>query len=151
MTAPKTTDKIEPSATARARGAKPAAPADKRAPPPVKAAAKKNTSPSPARAKPAQTRKNAPGTFPVAGKESDKPAKVKKTKRIRDSFTMPKGEYALIAILKKRCLDAGMPAKKSEILRAAIANLAKLSDTSVVSAVRKLQTFKTGRPAKASR
>ncbi|HSQ40614.1 MAG TPA: hypothetical protein VLM78_10700 [Anaerolineales bacterium] len=154
MAAPETTDKIKPSATARARVAKAAAPASKRAPTPVKpatAAEKKNTSSSPARAKPAQTRKNAPETFPVTGKRADKPAKVKKAKRIRDSFTMPEGEYALIALLKKRCLDAGMPAKKSEILRAAIANLAKLSDTAVVSAVRKLQTINTGRPDKASK
>lgn len=154
MTAPETTDKTKPSAPARARVAKTAAPATKRAPTPVKAetvAAKQSTPPSLARGKPAQTRKNAPETFPVTGKKAGKPAKVKKAKRIRDSFTMPEGEYALIALLKKRCLDAGIPAKKSEILRAAIANLAKLSDTSMVSAVRKLQTIKTGRPAKSSK
>jgi len=64
---------------------------------------------------------------------------------------MPEGEYALIALLKKRCLAAGVPAKKSAILRAAVANLAKLNDASVVAAVRRLETIKTGRPAKGSK
>jgi len=80
--------------------------------------------------------------------KAGKPVKTKKPKLVRDSFTMPEGEYALIAALKKRCLAAGMPAKKSEILRAAVANLAKLSDASVVTALRRLDVIKTGRPAK---
>lgn len=77
-----------------------------------------------------------------------KAGKTKKPKLVRDSFTMPEREYALIAALKKRCLAAGVPAKKSEILRAAVANLAKLRDASVVSALRRLDVIKTGRPAK---
>lgn len=64
---------------------------------------------------------------------------------------MPDGEYAQIAALKKRCLDAGVSAKKSEILRAAVANLAKLSDASVVAAIRRLEVIKTGRPTKGSK
>jgi len=64
---------------------------------------------------------------------------------------MPETEYAVIALLKKRCLDAGVSAKKSEILRAAIAGLSKMSDTSVVTAIRKLEIIKTGRPAKAAK
>ena len=77
-----------------------------------------------------------------------KPAKPKKTKLVRDSFTMPDSEYALIATLKKRCLTAGLAAKKSEILRAAIAQLDKLSDAALVAAMRRLEVIKTGRPAK---
>lgn len=80
-----------------------------------------------------------------------KPAKAKKPKLVRDSFTMPEGEYALIAALKKRCLAAGVPAKKSEILRAAVANLEKLSDASVAAALRRLDVIKTGRPAKGNK
>ena len=49
-----------------------------------------------------------------------KPAKAEKAKLVRDSFTMPDVEYALIATLKKRCLDAGISAKRSEILRASV-------------------------------
>ncbi len=91
-------------------------------------------------------------TQPVGEQQkADKPEKPKKIKLVRDSFTMPETEYALIAALKKRCLEAGVSAKKSEILRAAVAGLAKLSDKSVVSAIRRLDVIKTGRPAKGSK
>jgi len=78
-----------------------------------------------------------------------KPAKAKKAKLVRDSFTMPEAEYAAIAALKKRCLKAGMAVKKSEILRAAIAGLARRSDVDVAAAIQRLAAIKTGRPAKA--
>jgi hypothetical protein len=64
---------------------------------------------------------------------------------------MPETEYAVIASLKKRCLGAGVSAKKSEILRAAIVGLARLSDASVAAAIRRLEVIKTGRPAKAAK
>ncbi len=80
-----------------------------------------------------------------------KPVKPKKDKLIRDSFTMPESEYAAIAALKKRCLDSGVAAKKSEILRAAIAGMARLYDAEVVAAVQGLAAIKTGRPAKAAK
>jgi hypothetical protein len=90
---------------------------------------------------------------PFADKKAGaaKPGKVKKPKLVRDSFTMPKGEYAVIATLKERCLKSGVAAKKSEILRAAIANLAKMSDTALAGAIRRLEVIKTGRPAKGSK
>ena len=90
-------------------------------------------------------------SFVAETHKKGKSAKGKKPKLVRDSFTMPGGEYALIAMLKKRCLNAGVAAKKSEILRAAVANLAKLSDASVVAAVRRLNVIKTGRPIKGSK
>ncbi len=89
-----------------------------------------------------------PEPFVAKDNKKGKPAKVKKAKLVRDSFTMPDVEYALIATLKKRCLNIGLAAKKSEILRAAVASLAELSDASVVAAVRRLEVIKTGRPSK---
>ena len=68
---------------------------------------------------PAKKAVHEPEPFAAKLNKAGKPAKAKKAKLVRDSFTMPDGEYALIAALKKRCLDAGVPAKKSEILRAA--------------------------------
>src|SRR3712207_8383470 len=35
-------------------------------------------------------------------------------KVIRDSFTIPDGEYALISSIRKRCMKAGVSANKSE-------------------------------------
>jgi len=116
-------------------------------------AAKKIATRSPVARKSTPAKKAAHEPEPFAAKvnKADKPAKAKKAKLVRDSFTMPDGEYALIATLKKRFLDVGVAAKKSEILRAAVANLAKLSDAAVVAAVRRLEVIKTGRPAKGSK
>ena len=76
------------------------------------------------------------------------PAKLRKSRLVRDSFTMPEAEHALIAALKKRCLKIGVAARKSELLRAAIAGLAALDDQAVVAALQRLDVVKTGRPAK---
>jgi len=141
----------------RAKTAIAAAPAARRrAPATAKSTAeavkKPPTRPSAVRkSSPVKKAAHEPEPFAVKGDKAGKPPKAKKAKLIRDSFTMPDGEYALIAALKRRCLDAGVSAKKNEILRAAVANLAKLSDTSVLAAVRRLETIRTGRPAKKSK
>jgi hypothetical protein len=41
-----------------------------------------------------------------------------KTKRVRDSFTIPKTEYAVLTALKDRALSLTRQVKKSELLRA---------------------------------
>ena len=80
-----------------------------------------------------------------------KPAKIKRAKLVRDSFTMPEAEHALITGLKKRCLNLGVAAKKSEVLRAALAVLARLSDAEAAAAIQALVPIKTGRPAKGAK
>ena len=77
-----------------------------------------------------------------------KAPKVKKPKLVRDSFTMPKDEYAAIQTLKTRSLALAQPAKKSELLRAGIKLLAGLSDKALLTALKAVPTLKTGRPAK---
>lgn len=138
-----------------AQAAKPAVakPARKRASPAAKPAATtaKKTVRRPAAPKPALAKKVAPAARSASSGKADKPVKAKKVKLVRDSFTMPETEYAVIALLKKRCLKAGVSAKKSEILRAAVAGLAKLSDGSVLAAIRRLEVIKTGRPAKGAK
>jgi hypothetical protein len=146
------TPAASPTATASAKpaAAKPAARARKTT---AAAPAARRNAPATARSTTAAAKKTAhePEPFVAKGNKAGKPPKAKKAKLIRDSFTMPDGEYAQIAALKKRCLDAGVSAKKSEILRAAVANLAKLSDASVVAAIRRLEVIKTGRPTKGSK
>jgi hypothetical protein len=83
-------------------------------------------------------------------KHGEPPEKSKKAKQVRDSYTMPEAEYALISQLKKRCLAKGIAAKKSEILRAAIASLAAASDATMLKAIMRLEVIKTGRPSKGS-
>jgi len=90
-----------------------------------------------------------PATLPAAkaGKpaKEDKPPKIK---MVRDSFTMPENDYAQFAELKKRCLQAGLQVKKSELLRAGLAGLSKLTDAALTKAVKQVEIIKTGRPAK---
>lgn len=83
--------------------------------------------------------------------KASKPAKfisdkTKKQKVVRDSFTMPKVEYEEIAMLKARCISAGTSVKKSELLRAGIFALSKLSDAVLLEAIAALKNVRTGRP-----
>jgi hypothetical protein len=66
----------------------------------------------------------------------------------RDSFTMPKEEYAAIGVLKSRMNTLGHPVKKSELLRAGIKLLAAMSDTTLKLTMEKIPVIKTGRPKK---
>ena len=138
---------------ARPRKPATAAPATRSKAPDKAATAKKPVARAAATRKSPPVKKAASKPAPLVAEtaKAGKPGKAKKPKLVRDSFTMPEDEYALIAALKKRCLAAGVPAKKSEILRAAVANLAKLSDASVATALRRLDVIKTGRPAKGNK
>lgn len=72
----------------------------------------------------------------------------KKPKLVRDSFTIPEGDYALFATLKQRALTAGIEVKKGEVLRAALLALDKLDDAELVKAIGLVERIKTGRPKK---
>ncbi|WP_408228351.1 hypothetical protein [Paraburkholderia sediminicola] len=85
---------------------------------------------------------------PVSAPEAKKAKQPKKEKVVRDSFTMPKSDYDRIAALKQKCLDAGVPVKKSELLRAGLMMLESAAPQRLLAAVSSLETVKTGRPAK---
>jgi len=86
-----------------------------------------------------------PATLPKA----DKSAKAKKPKLVRDSFTIPKGEYTVLDELKQRTTRLNSAVKKSELIRAGIKALAAMSDTAFLTALKAVPTIKTGRPTKA--
>jgi hypothetical protein len=71
-----------------------------------------------------------------------------KNKLVRDSFTIPKAEYAVLNELKQRATRLTQPAKKSELLRAGIALLKGLSDQAFLTALAAVPNLKTGRPRK---
>jgi len=77
-----------------------------------------------------------------------KPAPEARAKLVRDGFTMPEADYALIAELKHRLHDAKREAKKSELLRAGLQALALLDAPSLAAALDRLAPVKTGRPRK---
>jgi hypothetical protein len=102
-------------------------------PKPATAASKK--APAPAKANP-----TVPSTV--------KPAKEKKVKVVRDSFTLPKTELLQIADMKKRAMAMGVEVKKSELIRAGLRALSAMTDASFKKALGAVPTIKTGRPAK---
>ena len=69
-----------------------------------------------------------------------------KPKLVRDSFTIPKSEYAVLEGLKQRAASLTRPAKKSELLRAGIAVLNGLNDQAFLAALNGVPSLKTGRP-----
>ena len=77
-----------------------------------------------------------------------KDAKPKKVKLIRDSFTMPSFDYALIEALKEKALSGKLAVKKSELLRAGLRALDKLDSAQLIALVSALAVVKTGRPKK---
>lgn len=82
------------------------------------------------------------------GAENGKLKRAKKEKVVRDSFTMPKADYERIALLKRKCLEAGVAVKKSELLRAGLQLLESAPSKRLLAAISALETVKTGRPAK---
>lgn len=79
--------------------------------------------------------------------KASSPAKVKQ-KLVRDSFTMPRGDFSLINTLKERALTFRRPTKKSELLRAGLHALCALPDAKLKLVLDGLVPLKTGRPKK---
>ena len=69
-----------------------------------------------------------------------------KPKLVRDSFTIPKSEYAVLEGLKTRAANLTRPAKKSELLRAGVAVLNAMTDKAFLAALNGVPSLKTGRP-----
>jgi hypothetical protein len=67
---------------------------------------------------------------------------------VRDSFTMPESDFALIGTLKLSALTGQRAAKKSELLRAGLHALAAMDSPSLLTALDQLEPVKIGRPAK---
>lgn len=74
--------------------------------------------------------------------------KQKKPKLVRDSFTMPEGEYAVLGLVKKNCLKAGIEVKKSQLLRIGLALLHKADNATLKRMIAELPALKAGRPKK---
>ena len=82
-----------------------------------------------------------------AEKKKDK-HKARKSKLVRDSFTMPEEEYAALGEMKKACINAGVAVKKSELLRVAVSLLRRMDMPDLQQALDGLTPVKAGRPRK---
>lgn len=109
------------------------------------AASPKKSPAKPSRAAVKAPPKAATKTAPSAA-DKEKDMKAKKPKLVRDSFTIPKDEYAVIETLKERTARLSTPAKKSELLRAGLKVLSQLDDATLQKAMQSIPAIKTGRP-----
>lgn len=112
------------------------------------AVAKEVTAPSTVNKTVSKEVEAAPPITKAKAEKQSKKDKPKKVKMVRDSFTMPESDYAKLAELKKKCLEAGVHVKKSELLRAGLLSLSELTDASLIKAIGQVEIIKTGRPAK---
>jgi hypothetical protein len=112
-----------------------------------KAAPQTATHTTPAAA-PAATKAAPKTTSKKKAPASSKPAKDKKVKVVRDSFTLPKTELLQIDAMKKRAMALGVEVKKSELIRAGLQALVGMADAAFKKAMAMVPTIKTGRPAK---
>lgn len=85
---------------------------------------------------------------PVARPASSKLLKPKKIKLVRDSFTIPKLEYLMLGVLKRRADALGKSVKKSELVRAGIKALATMPDNQFLAAIKTVASIKTSHSAK---
>ena len=84
---------------------------------------------------------------PPASPASEPSRSPARAKVIRDGFTMPASDYALIAQLQTTALQAGLSVTKSEVLRAGLQVLSQLTETALTQALRGVEKVKTGRAA----
>ena len=85
---------------------------------------------------------------PVTKSAVELKEKPKKAKLVRDSFTMPEAEYAVLGDVKKACLKAGIEVKKSELLRVGVALIRQLDTAKLKEILAVLPALKAGRPKK---
>lgn len=120
--------------------------------------------PAPLIVKPTTTVTGKAGALPMAGMpvkvtkaikaskapKAAKPVKAPKLRQkpVRDSFTMPEADFALVATLKARAMSGARETKKSELLRAGLHALAALDTPSLLEALNQLDPVKIGRPKK---
>lgn len=94
----------------------------------------------------AATPVNKAAPMPKAKPQAEQKEKIKKAKLVRDSFTMPEAEYAVLGEVKKACLKAGIEVKKSELLRVGVALIRKLDLAQLKEILALLPALKAGRP-----
>ena len=144
---------LKPAAPKKPAAAK--KPALKAAAKPAVKAAPKKTAPVAAKSVPKPAAKpalkpavkaaaaKAPAAAPGPDEARDK---VRKAKLVRDSFTMPEQEYAVLGQVKKACIKAGFEIKKSELLRIGVALISQLDLATLQNVLANLPQLKTGRP-----
>jgi len=160
MTAQKNPATTKPVAKPRAKPALKAAPAARKsvakkvvAAKPVKSVFPKKPASKPAAPAlktltPAKAAALKPAVKAAVKTEKKEEVKLKKVKQVRDSFTMPETEYAVLSQVKKNCLKVGFEIKKSDLLRIGVSLIKKLETGQLKTLLAGLTPLKVGRPKK---
>lgn len=69
----------------------------------------------------------------------------KKVPVVRDTFSFPEFDYALLSELQQRCLDNGHNASKSELVRAGLKALAQMKSAELLKSAKGVEKLKPGR------
>ena len=133
------------AATTKAAPAKKAAAAKKAVVAPARTVRAK-AAPTPAKVAREAARAIAAPVKSTRAKAAPAPVPAARPHLVRDSFTMPEQEYAVLATVKQACLKAGFEVKKSELLRIGVALLGQLDTASLRAVLDSLPQLKTGRP-----
>jgi hypothetical protein len=112
----------------------------------VNAPANKVSRTAPSKAPPKAAARAAPRTPAAPPPAQRAPTKDARPVLVRDSFTMPEQEYAVLLEVKQACLRAGIEVKKSELLRIGVALLGQLDVATLQGVLAALPQLKTGRP-----
>jgi hypothetical protein len=134
--------KTAPKSAAKAAPKAPAKPVVKAPVPAAVKPAVKKAAVKPAAVKTVARKSAAPKPAPAAVELP----KERKAKLVRDSFTMPEQEYAVLGQVKKACIKAGFEIKKSELLRIGVALISQLDMATLQQVLASLPQLKTGRP-----
>jgi hypothetical protein len=136
---PAATKPVAKPAAAKAAAVKPAA---------TKPVAAKAAAPAASKAVAAKPTAARVRSTAAAAVDIDTREKARKPKLVRDSFTMPEQEYAVLGQVKKACLKAGFDIKKSELLRIGVALINQIDLVTLKTVLVALPQLKTGRPKK---
>lgn len=74
-----------------------------------------------------------------------KPRPRKKVTVVRDTFSFPEFDYALLPELQQRCLDNGHNVSKSELVRAGLKALAQMKPAELLKTAKGVERLKPGR------
>lgn len=83
---------------------------------------------------------------PVGHSETTIDPELVAPKVVRDTFTLPPAEYALLEQLRARALSLGQIANKSEFVRAGLRALMEMSESDFRQAIAQVEKIKLGRP-----
>ena len=91
-----------------------------------------------------------PGSEPVVvvSRPSDTRFTPRKSKKARESFTLPMLEFLMLKTLKLRSSKLGSPVKKNVLVRAGIDALAAMSDARFLAALNTVSSSRNTRTSK---